>query len=74
MGRVKMVETSPEYCINCKYHFGGDDINHVAKFRICCDYLLMTGKRRKCPVGKCNKFKPIDEETKEKRNAKKKFR
>ena len=51
MGRQKMVNTSDEYCRQCEYHYGGD--NAI----ISCDYLLKTGKRRKCPVGKCDKFK-----------------
>ena len=46
-----MVNTTADYCKKCEYHFGGD--NAI----ISCDYLLKTGKLRKCPVGKCNKFK-----------------
>ena len=53
MGRMK--PTSTEYCIKCKYHLGGDE--RSAGSRVSCQYILMTGKRRGCPVGMCNKFK-----------------
>lgn len=59
MGRRKMVETSTSYCRQCEYHYGGDNA------LISCDYLLRTGKRRKCPVGKCDKFKQKETNRKE---------
>ena len=56
MGRRPMVNTTTEYCKQCEWHYGGD--NAITT----CDYLLKTGKRRKCPVGKCDKFKQKTEE------------
>lgn len=58
MGRRKMVNTTQEYCRQCEYHFGGDNAT------LTCDYLLKTGKLRKCPVGKCDKFKQKSNERK----------
>ena len=34
-----------EYCLDCKF-FGGH-----SEFECCCNYLLMTNKRRPCPPG-----------------------
>ena len=45
-----MKNTSHKYCVKCEFYYGGKNAFH------CCDYLLRTGKRRNCPVGKCNKF------------------
>lgn len=60
MGRKKMVKTTKEYCQQCEYCFGGQSETAL----VSCDYLLKTGKRRKCPVGKCDKFKPKTKKTK----------
>ena len=54
----RMKKTSTEYCIECKYHFGGDQKQSGS--RVCCEYILKTGKRRGCPVGLCDKFKKKD--------------
>ena len=53
MGRRKMVETSSKYCKQCEYSWGHQDSHGF----VYCDYLCRTGKRRNCPVGKCDKFK-----------------
>ena len=54
MGLKKMVKTTKSYCQKCEYCFGGQSDTAL----ISCDYLLKTGKRRNCPVGKCDKFEP----------------
>ena len=59
-----MVKTTTEYCMKCKYHFGGD--HKQSSSRVCCDYILKTGKRRGCPVGKCDKFVKSDGKEKNK--------
>ena len=60
MGR--MTKTTKEYCISCKYHYGGGNGpsgigSHTMVF---CDYFLKTGKRRGCPVGKCDKWEQYE--------------
>lgn len=50
MGRMK--KTSKEYCMECVYGCG-----HDGGQLLVCDYFLMTGKRRGCEVGVCDKFK-----------------
>lgn len=49
-----LIKTNKDICKKCKYHFGADGGGIL-----CCDYLEMTGKRRNCPVGFCDKFEPI---------------
>lgn len=61
MGRRKMVETSKDYCRECKYGMRGSNPNAP----VCCGYILKTLKRRNCPVGKCNKFEQRTEEERE---------
>lgn len=40
-----------ERCEKCKYK------GEVFFGELCCDYILITGKKRGCPAGdKCNKF------------------
>ena len=48
MGRMR--KTSKELCNTCKYVFKGDNS------LICCDYLLITGTRRGCEAGVCDKY------------------
>lgn len=56
MGLMK--KTSKEYCMDCKYHFGGETSG--SKSRVCCVYILKTGERRNCPVGFCDKFEKCE--------------
>lgn len=48
----KMIDTCNAVCIKCAHDYGT-----WAGYRI-CGYILDTGKRRGCPVGKCDKFEP----------------
>lgn len=49
-----MVSTrNGKLCLDCYYSTGTTgNVKHVI-----CDYLLISGSRRMCPVGWCNKFK-----------------
>lgn len=49
-----MVSTrNGKLCLDCYYSTGTTgNVKHVV-----CDYLLISGSRRMCPVGWCNKFK-----------------
>ena len=46
----EMHKTSYEYCKNCKYVKRNEGI-----IKHCCGYLLLTNKRRGCPIGWCDK-------------------
>lgn len=48
----EMVKTSREYCRRCIYSTSESKISTSYS----CDYLCMTGKRRCCNVGECDKF------------------
>jgi len=67
MGRMR--KTSHAYCVTCKYHFGGDSRCHQSQ--IGCEYILKTGKRRNCPIGKCDKYEPINKEERNKEHIQK---
>lgn len=52
--KSKMIQTTGKICQKCKYiltngHSGKD---------MTCMYLEITGKRRGCPVGWCDKYEP----------------
>lgn len=40
-----------ERCAKCQYQYGTD------QGEVICGYIVFTGKMRKCPAYKCNKFK-----------------
>ena len=48
----EMVKTSREYCMGCIY----STFESKNSTSYSCDYLCMTGKRRGCKVGECDKF------------------
>ena len=49
---AEMVKTTREYCMGCIYcTFESKNSTSYS-----CDYLCMTGKRRGCKVGECDKF------------------
>lgn len=50
----EMVKTSREYCRSCIY----STFESKASTSYSCDYLCMTGNRRGCKVGECDKHKP----------------
>lgn len=52
--------TNKEICKSC--HYGKKLMPYIV-----CDFFLMTGKRRGCSIGVCDKYKPID--GKRKRNS-----
>ena len=37
-------------CLTCKYGYTEN------RYTVYCDYLIMTGKRRNCPYGMCDKY------------------
>ena len=49
----KMIKVDPSVCVKCKYHTGGVNDN---RSYVCCYYYVLTGKRRGCKVGECDKF------------------
>lgn len=60
MGKMKKV--TQEDCRKCKYSMqtslkGIERINGTSIRRICM-YIVITNKRRGCPVGMCDKFEP----------------
>lgn len=51
MGRIFLVSLVSERCKKCKYK------GEVLFGELCCDYILITNKKRDCPAGdKCDKF------------------
>ena len=48
----EMVKTTREYCMGCIY----STFESKNSTSYSCDYLCMTGKRRGCKVGECDKF------------------
>lgn len=50
-----MDKTSSRYCQKCKYRVSDRSYGSI------CQYIVMTHKRRDCPVGWCDKFEPIEE-------------
>ena len=48
----EMVKTTREYCMGCIY----STYESKNSTSYSCDYLCMTGKRRGCKVGECDKF------------------
>ena len=50
MGEI--VKTTREYCMGCIY----STFESKNSTSYSCDYLCMTGKRRGCKVGECDKF------------------
>lgn len=57
----KMVKTTPKMCKSCKYHC------HSYSTLVYCDYYLITGNRRGCEVGECDKYeKGVNTEAKQK--------
>ena len=57
MGR--MISTTQKLCKTCKYHYGGDNALMI------CNYLGVTGKRRNCEPGVCDKYELGKNERKE---------
>ena len=49
---AEMVKTTREYCMGCIY----STFESKNSTSYSCDYLCMTGKRRGCKVGECDKF------------------
>lgn len=45
-----MIKTSIKICKSCKY----GKVYNSNEYH--CDYYLMTGKRRNCKVGECDKY------------------
>lgn len=59
---AKMVDTSYELCLSCVHNYGKAGalipFNGLSQTTlIACKYILDTGERRNCPVGKCDKYK-----------------
>ena len=40
-------------CLTCKYRYTENG------YTVYCDYLGMTGKRRNCPYGMCDKYEDV---------------
>ena len=50
MGRIFLVSLVSKRCETCKYK------GEVLFGELCCDYILITGKKRGCPAGdECDK-------------------
>lgn len=47
-----MIKTSPDVCKTCKYK----KYLRSTYLLLYCDYLCMTGKRRGCNIGECDKY------------------
>lgn len=47
-----MEKTSMDYCRKCKYSSTSSSNSSY----LSCDYYFMTGNRRNCKVGECDKF------------------
>ena len=45
-------------CLTCKYRFTENG------YTVYCDYLGMTGKRRNCPYGMCDKYEDVRQKKK----------
>lgn len=52
-----MEKTSMDYCRKCKYSSTSSSNSSY----LSCDYYFMTGNRRNCKVGECDKHKPRKE-------------
>ena len=51
MGRIFFVSLVSKKCKKCIYS------GEVLFGELCCDYILITGKKRNCPAGdECDKF------------------
>lgn len=48
---AEMIKTNRKKCKQCIYGTGAVETHNVS-----CEYLFLTGKRRACPVGLCDKF------------------
>lgn len=53
----KMQKTTRTLCQQCKYSLSVGN-SAGCKYSVTCAYLEVTGKRRGCEVGLCDKFKP----------------
>ena len=60
-----MIPVNSKICKTCKYSCKYD-VNGPSV----CDYYLITGKQRKCPVGWCNHYEMQTVGKKNKRNVK----
>ena len=59
-----MIPVNSKVCKSCKYSCTYDGSGAPI-----CDYLLMTGKRRKCPVGWCNHYERLTDGQRRKKNS-----
>lgn len=59
---AKMIKTHRNICKKCMYHVGFNSVQSG----IACFFYVFTNKHRGCPVGKCDKFEPIDKEKRRK--------
>lgn len=59
-----MIQVNKKICKTCKYCCIYDGNGPSI-----CDYYLMTGKRRKCPVGWCNHYEKRTAGKKRKKNT-----
>ena len=65
-----MMPVNRKVCRTCKYSCKYDGNSPTI-----CDYYLMTGKRRKCPVGWCNKYEQAsDGQTRKRKGINELFR
>ena len=56
---AEMVKTTREYCMGCIYcTFESKNSTSYS-----CDYICMTGKRRGCKIGECDKFVEREKDT-----------
>lgn len=62
-----MIPVNNKVCRSCRYVCMYDGNGQTI-----CDYYLMTGKRRKCPVGWCNHYErlTVGQRRKKKKNVK----
>lgn len=58
-----MMQVNKKICKTCKYSCVYDGNGPSV-----CDYYLITGKRRKCPVGWCNHYENVSDGRRRKRN------
>lgn len=49
-----MIQVNNKICRTCKYSCMYNGVGQAL-----CDYYLVTGKRRKCPVGWCNHYEKL---------------
>lgn len=54
-----MEKTSMDYCRKCKYSSASSSNSSY----LSCDYYFMTGNRRNCKVGECDKYESREQGT-----------